>query len=187
MVKKNRSEIFSWIKAIGISIILAVVVKNFIFANYLVKGESMNPTLHNGNRLIVNKVNYDFSMPKHGEIIIFHATSTKDYVKRVIGLPGDTIVYQNDQLYRNGKKVDEPYLDKYKKKLSNGQLDYDFSLEELTGKQRVPKGKLWVMGDNRRNSSDSREFGFIDIDQVVGKVSLRYYPFSEVNVYSASK
>lgn len=185
MAKKQKNEFFRWMKSIGIAIIIAVVIKSFLFANYVVEGKSMMPTLQNGNRLIVNKINYDFIMPKHGDIIIFHATPTEDYVKRVIGLPGDSIVYKNDQLFRNGKKIPEPYLKPYKAELkSGGTLTEDFTLKEETGVERVPKGKLWVMGDNRRVSSDSRTFGFVDISKVVGKVSLRYYPFTEINEFT---
>jgi signal peptidase I len=187
MNQQKLSELFGWIKAIGIALIIVIVIKSFIFTNYIVQGQSMMPTLQNGNRLIVNKVDYDFSMPKHGDIIIFHATPTEDYVKRVIGLPGDSIVYKDDQLYRNGKKVPEPYLTPYKNQLAGGKLTDDFSLEEKTGQLRVPAGKLWVMGDNRRVSSDSRIFGFVDLTQIVGKVSLRYYPFSEIDILPKTK
>ena len=187
MVQKKSGGLFGWLKAIGIALIIAILIKSFVFTNYIVNGPSMMPTLQNGNRLIVSKINYEFSKPKHGDIIIFHATPTEDYVKRVIGLPGDTIVYKNDQLYRNGKKIAEPYLEPYKKQLSGGKLTEDFTLKEKTGKLHVPDGKLWVMGDNRQVSKDSRDIGFIDMTQVVGKASIRYYPLSEVNILPGSK
>lgn len=182
-MEKSKSEIFSWIKALGIAVIIAIIIRTFLFTNYVVNGTSMMPTLQNNNRLIVNKFVYDLGKPHYGDIIIFHATSTQDFVKRVIGLPGDTIVYKNDQLYRNGKKVPEPYLVLYKKQTS-GEFTQDFSLIKLTGKLKVPKGKLWVMGDNRLVSEDSRKIGFIDENKVVGKVSLRYYPFSEITYFN---
>lgn len=180
---KNKNEVFEWIKALAIAVIIAVVIRSFIFTNYVVEGESMMPTLQNANRLIVSKIQYHITQPKRFDIIIFHATPTEDYVKRVIGLPGDTVQYKNDMLYINGKKVDEPYLKPYKSKLLPGEdLTQDFSLKTLkstNGVARVPKGKLFVMGDNRQNSVDSRIFGFVDESQIVGKVDLRYWPLNE--------
>lgn len=173
-------EIWSWVKAIVIALIVVALVRQFVFSNYIVKGESMMPTLQDGNRLIVSKVGYTFGKPHRFDIIVFHATKTDDYVKRIIGLPGDTIAYRNDQLYVNGKPVSEPYLKQYKEELPKGtDLTNNFSLKSLTGKVRVPKGKLWVMGDNRQNSEDSRYFGFVDEKEVVGRVAFRYWPMDE--------
>ncbi|RLQ97446.1 signal peptidase I [Falsibacillus albus] len=188
MSERSKRELVSWIKAVILGFTIVIVVKSFLFSNYVVEGKSMMPTLKDGNRLIVNKLDYDVSAPKHGDIVIFHATPTEDYVKRVIGLPGDTIEYKGDQLLRNGKEVDEPYLKAYKNQLESGQLTEDFTLKEKTGKTRVPKGMLWVMGDNRIKSSDSRMpwIGFVDMDQLVGKVSLRYYPTNDINTFSTN-
>lgn len=189
MTKKReyKKELWSWIGAIGLAIVITFVIRHFFFANYVVSGPSMMPTLQNNNRLIVNKIVYDFGSPHHGDIIIFHATPTEDYVKRVIGLPGDTIVYKNDQLYRNGKKISEPYLNQYKQSYETEHPDqnftYNFSLESKRHVMTIPKGELWVMGDNRSVSEDSRIFGFVKISKVVGKVSLRYYPFNELTYF----
>ncbi|MCL1630743.1 signal peptidase I [Sporolactobacillus sp. CPB3-1] len=173
---KKRSETFAWFRAIALAVLIVIIVRTFILGNYIVDGPSMEPTLDNGDRLIVNKINYRFSEPKRFDVVIFHATRTDDYVKRVIGLPGDTIQYKNDQLYVNGKPVDEPFLKQEKRAMLTGQLTWDFSLKELTGKERVPEGMLWVMGDNRQNSTDSRVFHFVSEKKVVGKVDLRYWP-----------
>jgi signal peptidase I len=180
--KKTKSELGGWIRAFVMVLLLAFVVRHYLFTNYIVHGESMMPSLQNGNRLFVNKVGYDFREPHYGDIVIFHATPTDDFIKRVIGLPGDTIEYKNDHLYRNGKFVPEPYLTPYKDNLPLGKrLTDNFTLKEKTGQVKVPPGKLWVMGDNRQISYDSREIGFVDMKKLVGKVSLRYYPFSEIN------
>jgi signal peptidase I len=184
MEKKRKNEVFEWIKALAVAVIIAVVIRSFIFTNYVVEGESMMPTLQNSNRLIVNKIVYHISEPKRYDIVIFHATPTEDYVKRVIGLPGDKIEYKNDVLYVNGKKVPEPYLNPYKSKLTSGDLTQNFTLKKETGSTTVPKGKLFVMGDNRRNSVDSRIFGFVDMTKVVGKVDLRYWPLNEISLVS---
>jgi len=180
----KKGEAWSWIKTIALALIIALVVRHFLFGNYVVEGKSMQPTFQDGNRLIVNKIDYDISKPKRYDVIVFHATKTDDYIKRVIGLPGDKIVYKNDTLYVNDRRVPEPYLDRYKKALTTGQLTENFTLKDVTGQIRVPKGKLWVMGDNRRVSEDSRYFGFVDMKQVVGKVDLRYYPFGKAKLFA---
>lgn len=182
-MKAAAKEIWSWVRAIAIAVVIALLIRYFIFDNYVVKGESMMPTLQDGNRLIVSKIGYSVGTPHRFDIVVFHATKTDDYVKRIIGLPGDTISYQNDQLYVNGKPVQEPYLDKYKAQLPKGELlTPDFNLKEKTGLLRVPKGKIWVMGDNRQNSEDSRFFGFVDEKQIIGQVDVRYWPLQEFSI-----
>ncbi|RYL93102.1 signal peptidase I [Sporolactobacillus sp. THM7-4] len=180
--KKKKSEAFAWIRAIGIAILVVIIVRTFIYGNYIVDGPSMQPALKSGDRLIVNKIDYKFSQPERFDIVIFHATRKDDYVKRVIGLPGDKIMYANDQLYINDKPVKEVFLKQYKNQLLSGQMTWDFKLKGLTGKTRVPKGELWVMGDNRQNSADSRVFGFVRQSEVVGKVALRYWPLKSFGI-----
>ncbi|MCT2535601.1 signal peptidase I [Aquibacillus koreensis] len=166
-------------RTILIATILAVFFRSYLFASYIVDGKSMEPTLHDGNLLMVNRMIYDFADIDRFDVIVFHANEEEDYVKRVIGEPGDSIEYINDTLYVNGKAVDEAYLKPFRQ--NDGTiLTKDFTLEEITGKSTVPAGKLFVLGDNRRKSLDSRNFGFIDADSVVGKVDIRYWPVSEV-------
>jgi len=152
---------WKWIRTILFAIVLALAFRSFLFASYIVDGKSMEPTLFDGNLLMVNKMIYDWQDVNHGDVIVFHASEKEDYVKRVIGLPGDTITYKNDTLYLNGKKVDEPYLDPYRK--NDGKpLTEDFT------------------GDNRRESLDSRYFGFVPIETIVGKVDVRYWPINQL-------
>ncbi|MFT8870673.1 MAG: signal peptidase I [Sporolactobacillus sp.] len=173
-------ELWGWVKAIAVAVIIALLIRNFVLSNYVVSGVSMMPTLQDGNRLIINMLDYRLSSPHRFDVIVFHATATDDYVKRIIGLPGDSVVYSHDQLYINGQKVAEPYLNAFKAQLpKNEEMTNDFTLKELTGVSRVPKGMLWVMGDNRHNSEDSRVFHFVSEKKVVGKVMLRYWPFNE--------
>lgn len=174
--KNKKNDSFAWFRAIGLALLVVIIIRTFIIGNYIVDGPSMMPTLHNGDRLLVNKVNDNLTQPKRFDIVIFHAAKNEDYVKRVIGLPGDKIRYTNDQLYVNGKRVAEPYLQAYKRQMLSGQLTWDFSLKSLTGSARVPKGELWVMGDNRQKSVDSRSFFFIREKNVIGKVDWRYWP-----------
>ncbi|MBM7586466.1 signal peptidase I [Bacillus pakistanensis] len=178
-VKKEGLE---WIKAIAIGLIIFIVIRTFLFSNYVVEGESMMPTLKDGNKLVVNKIGYQMGDLHRFDVIVFHANESEDYVKRVIGLPGDKVEYKDDELYINGKKQSESYLERYKKEFPGDKLTGDFTLEELTGEKTVPEGKVFVLGDNRRSSMDSRYFGFIDEEQVVGKVNLRYWPLSEFDI-----
>jgi signal peptidase I len=170
-VSTTKSEIFGWVKAIIIAILLAVIIRAFLFTSYEVRGESMLPTAHEGELFIVNKLNYQFGEPKHDDLIVFHATEEEDYIKRVIGLPGDTIRVENDILYINGEEVAEPYLDEVKP----GPGKYTEDFDEIV----VPEGHVFVMGDNRPSSLDSRRIGPVSEDQIVGKVDLRFWPLPE--------
>lgn len=172
-----KKEGLEWIKAIIIGLIIFFIIHTFFFTNYVVEGNSMSPTLENGDKLIINKIIYRIGDIERFDIIVFHATEDEDYVKRVIGLPGDEISYKNDQLFINGEPVNEPFLDPTVKR---GLVKFtnDFTLESITGKKIIPEGYIFVMGDNRKDSYDSRHFGLIPIEKVIGKVALRYWPFS---------
>ncbi|MCU5745968.1 signal peptidase I [Staphylococcus sp. SQ8-PEA] len=176
-----NKEVKEWIIAIAIAVVSIVIIINFVGKSYTVRGDSMYPTLKDGERVIVNIAGVKFGSIHKGNVIVFHHDKKDDYVKRVIGTPGDHIQYKKDQLYVNGKKVKEPYLD-YNEK--HKQIDYitdkSWDSKEINnGEAKIPKDKLLVLGDNREISKDSRSFGLIDRDQVVGKVSLRYWPFKE--------
>ncbi|MFB6466619.1 signal peptidase I [Cytobacillus sp. Hz8] len=179
---KQKNELWEWVKALIIAVVLAAVIRYFLFAPIVVDGESMMPTLQDKDRMIVNKFSYKIGEPNRFDIIVFHAPENKDYIKRVIGLPGDRIEYKNDTLYINGKKYDEPYLDKYKKELVDGPLTEPFTLEEIIGQSTVPKGHLFVMGDNRRYSKDSRHIGTIPLEKVLGHTSVIYWPLKDVQI-----
>ncbi|MEW4229673.1 signal peptidase I [Priestia megaterium] len=173
---------FSWIKSIIIACVLAFVVREYILAPIIVSGESMLPTLKNNEHIMLNEVGKNnVESIKRFDIIVFHATKEKDYIKRVIGLPGDHIEYRNDTLYINGKKYEEPYLDQYKKEIATGPLTENFKIEEYTGRKTVPQGQLFVMGDNRMYSLDSRSprVGTTSVDRIVGKAKLAYWPLKE--------
>ncbi|MGN8644639.1 signal peptidase I [Gracilibacillus sp. HCP3S3_G5_1] len=177
MDKKKR--IWSIVRIVVFAAVLAMFFRSYLFASYVVNGKSMEPTLHDGNLLMVNKMVYDLMDINRFDVIVFHANEEEDYVKRVIGKPGDHIAYRDDILFINGEAIDEPYLDQYRK--PNEVLTEDFTLEEITGEKSVPEGQLFVLGDNRTKSYDSREIGFVDQKEVVGKVDIRYWPMSEIN------
>lgn len=171
-----------------ITLILLVVVfttislRSVLFASYIVDGKSMEPTLHDGNLLMVNKVIYNLTEADRFDVIVFHANEQEDYVKRVIGLPGDKIEYKNDKLYINDKYMKEKFLESYVKASNARPFTDNFTLEETTGETTVPEGKIFVMGDNRQDSLDSRSFGFISTEQLVGKVDAMYWPISEMSL-----
>ncbi|GAB3060370.1 signal peptidase I [Virgibacillus ainsalahensis] len=176
MKKRNYRRIIS---VILVGIVLALVFRSTLFASYVVDGESMEPTLYDGNLLMVNKVIYDMKDVDRFEVIVFHANEKEDYVKRVIGLPGDEIEFKDDRLYVNGEYIEEEYLEPFAKASDSRPFTENFTLTEVTGKQKVPEGKLFVMGDNRDDSLDSRSFGFVSTEQLVGKVGIKYWPLSQ--------
>jgi len=138
----------------------------------------MLPNLQNGNRLVVSKL----SELQRFDVIVFHAPdSSEKYIKRIIGLPGDTIEMKDDTLYVNRKAYHEPYLKKLKdQKLEGMLLTGDFTLSEIVGKKVVPEGYVFVLGDNRLLSKDSRHFGLLPIKEIVGKAVLRTWPIDEI-------
>lgn len=179
--KKEKNELVEWGKAIIFGIALAWGIKYFLFTPISVQGASMMPTFEDGERVMVNKIEPKLSDYERFDVIVFEAKKDTNYIKRVIGVPGDRIAYENDQLYINDKKYEEPYLDAYKKALKDsGTLTEDFTLEAYTGESVVPKGYLFVLGDNRRISRDSRDpnVGFVPIDKVLGTVNFVIWPLN---------
>ncbi|MCR6107091.1 signal peptidase I [Salipaludibacillus agaradhaerens] len=176
----GRSESWEWIKAVAVALILAIGIRYFLLAPIVVDGQSMMPTLEHNDRMLVNKIGYNISEPERFDIIVFHAPQNKDYIKRVIGLPGDTIEYRDDMLYVNGESVDEPYLDDYKEQAEYLPLTEDFHIKDVTGYETVPEGHVFVLGDNRQRSRDSRQIGMIPYDEVVGKANFVIWPIQEI-------
>ncbi|EES40684.1 signal peptidase I [Staphylococcus caprae M23864:W1] len=172
-----------WIVAIAVALALIFAIKTFVAKPYTIKGDSMDPTLKDGERVMVNIIGYKIGGVEKGNVIVFHANKKDDYVKRVIGTPGDSVQYKKDTLYINGKKQEEPYLNYNEKRKQIEYITGTFKVKDLPNANPksnvIPKGKYLVLGDNREVSKDSRSFGLIDKDQIVGKVSFRFWPFSE--------
>ncbi|GAE29224.1 signal peptidase I [Halalkalibacter hemicellulosilyticus] len=174
--KAGKKESWEWIKAILIAFAIAFIIRQFLFAPVIVDGESMVPTLEHGDRMIVNKMAYTFSDPNRFDIIVFHAPAGKDYIKRIIGLPGDEIKFENDILYVNGEEVAEVYLDELRTSYSSENLTHDF--EAII----VPEDQVFVLGDNRRRSKDSRDIGTIHMDEVIGRANIVFWPLSNIRM-----
>ena len=178
--RKVSSELASWLKAILIAVIVVLVCRQFVFTPTTVKGKSMMPSLQDGNRVILSKITH---IDRFDEVV-FHATDSPDkYVKRIIGLPGDKVEMKNDTLYINDKPYEEEYLDELKSSLDDaGLFTENFTLKELTGEEVVPEGEMFVLGDNRPNSKDSRVFGFVPMERIVGEVKIRYWPIKDIGI-----
>ena len=157
----------------------------FIFLPISVDGASMMPTYEDGDIVIVNKIGKQISGIERFDVIAFVAPIGEIYIKRVIGLPGDHIAYENDTLYINEESLEESYLDLYKKQLlDTGTLTLDFTLQSLTDYSTIPEGYLFVLGDNRRISLDSRypSVGLVPMEKVLGKANIRIYPFDSLGI-----
>lgn len=167
-------ELKEWIKDILIAVIVAVIILQFIKPTF-VRETSMMPTLQEYNFLFLSKQAYNFGEPKHNDIIVFHTKlktqtgSEKMLIKRVIGLPGDTVTIEDGGVFIDGEEQDQSFtMDGY----TSGYV------KDMV----VPEGELFVMGDNRQNSIDSRDpnVGLVKIDDVYGKAIFRLYPFNEI-------
>ena len=178
-----KKEIMEWVIAIVVALALVFLIGKFVGQPYTIKGDSMDPTLKDGERVVVNIMGYKIGDVKKGNVIVFHANKKDNYVKRVIGVPGDKVQYKKDQLYINGKKQDEPYLNYNEKRKQVEYITGTFQVKDLANANSksnvIPKDKYLVLGDNREVSKDSRSFGLIDKDQIVGKVSFRFWPLNE--------
>lgn len=164
-----KAEIISWIKIIITAAVIAFVLNNFIIANSRVPSGSMENTIMTKDRVIGSRLAYLFDDPERGDIVIFHWPDDESifFVKRIIGLPGDTIDIQNGHVYLNGSEtpLEEPYL----------KQDM---IPEPPMHFEVPEDSYFMMGDNRNNSSDARrwEHTYVKKEKIIAKVLFRYYP-----------
>lgn len=164
----------------GIIIVTLVTAIITFIKPVLVKQTSMLPTLQENNYLILSRQSYTLGEPKHGDIVVFPKPNGNGelYIKRVIGLPGDEIEFRNKKVFINGKAEKDTYT---KDGCTNDPIvDKDGN---KTTKITVPKGELFLMGDNRNRSLDSREIGTIPIKNIIGKVKVRLWPFNEIQLF----
>lgn len=185
MNNSTIKELLDWIKSTVVACVFTIAMITFIISPTVVDGASMMPTYEDGDIVLVNIIGKKISGIERFDVIVFKAPIGEDYIKRVIGLPGDHIAYENDTLYINDEALEEPYLDLYKEQLlDTGTLTEDFTLPSLTGNSTIPEGYLFVLGDNRRNSVDSRypSVGLVPMDKVFGKTNIRIYPFNSLGI-----
>ena len=156
-----------------LTVVVVLVIVIYVASLQQIVGPSMSPTFNNKDIAILNKLHYRFFKVKRFDIVSVEYESTKYLIKRVIGMPGDVIEYKDNILYINGNVVKEKYL------LKDVYTD-DFSLVDL-GYDKIPEDMYLVLGDNRENSMDSREFGLIKKKDIIGKVNLRIWPINKIN------
>ncbi len=178
--KPGMDAIREWITVIGVALLIAFVVRGFVLQQFYISGPSMESTMFQNNRVLVNKLSYRLHDIHRGDVVVFDRVTTDgvevqhdDLIKRVIGVAGDSVSIAGCVVSVNGSEIEEPYLN-----------DYDLAQQNLEDRCRVPEmasaivepGHLFVMGDNRPQSFDSRMFGTIEEDLVVGRAFVIIWP-----------
>lgn len=171
-------ELLSWLKELLIAAVIVVLFMTFVAGNYSVQGSSMYPNLQEGDRVIINKLAYKFGEVSRGDVIVFKQKDEPKghdrLIKRVVGLPGDEIIIMDGNVYINGYLYDESnYL--------NVRTD-EGSISTIVYPYKVPEGCYFVLGDNRANSKDSRYFGAVAKEDIIGKELFRYWPLTEMRL-----
>ena len=168
---KDKSPALEVLESIVIAVLLAALIRLFILAPFYIPSGSMIPTLLEGDRIIVSKITYRLTSPQRGDIVVFKypRDPSRDYVKRLIGLGGETVALKNSRLYINGKLMPENYL-------PPGLHFSDY------GPVRVPEGHYLMLGDNRNVSEDSRFWGPLPEKNVIGKALLIYWPLDRIRL-----
>lgn len=182
---RSKSVFREYFEAICIAVLLALFIRTFVVQAFKIPSGSMLPTLLIGDHLLVNKFIYGIRMPftgklliplskpKRGDVVVFKFPKDRsvDYIKRVIGTPGDTVEIREKKVYINGEPIDDPYAHIS----SPSILQANASPRDNFGPVMVPDGRIFVMGDNRDNSYDSRFWGFVDQNDILGKAFILYW------------
>jgi signal peptidase I len=197
----RRRNTIEWVVVLAGALLIAIVIKTFLFQAFYIPSDSMEPTLHDGDRVLVNKLSYRVHDVNHGDIVVFDRPSTTgetvegcngeqvivppqqsfnteevhDLIKRVIATQGDTVEQRGGAVYVNGKKLDEPYVHK-----TNGVTDQTPPFRFTSQCIKVPQGDVFVLGDNRGNSNASNSFGPIPDSSIVGRAFVRVWPPSAI-------
>ena len=184
----NRT-IREWTEALIFAVVVATIVRTYLFAPFQIPSGSMLPTIQIGDHIFASMYTYGSPIPftdiklfkkpvKRGDIVIFPYPQDPsiDYIKRTVGLPGETLEIRNDQVFINGERLDEPYAYfEPNERKSRKLLRLSAAPSSRYGPVKIPQGKLFAMGDNRYNSADSRFWGFVDIDTITGKGQIIYW------------
>ena len=180
--KSQTRNIVEWAIVLFGALFMAVIVRTFLFQAFYIPSPSMNPTLVKDDRVVVNKLSYKVHDVNRHDVVVFSRPpgvdpTTKDLIKRVIGLPGETVSLRDGHVYINGKKQNEPYTATGS---TSEPLEYSYCRVNLRSPLVVPKDEVFVMGDNRNQSLDSRCFGPIPIKTIVGRAFILVWPFGHM-------
>ena len=173
--ERPRRQGLEWLVLVVASLAVALVVRAFLIQAFYIPSESMVPTLHKDDRVLVNKLSYRLHDVHRGDVIVFEAppgastSEVKDLIKRVVGLPGETIEGKAGEIYIDGKPLDEPYLPK-------AVRSREFPAT------KVPPNSFWVLGDNRQDSKDSTFFKSISEETIVGRAFVRIWPLEALGL-----
>jgi signal peptidase I len=174
---RKKSIVREYAEAIIIALILAFIIRTFVVQAFKIPSGSMIPTLQIGDHILVNKFIYRFADIERGDIIVFKfpKDESRDFIKRVIGIPGDKIEIRDKKVYINDKELNEPYA------VHEEQGGASYHPRDVFGPIIIPENKFFMMGDNRENSMDSRFWGFLDKQKIKGKAFIIYWSWDSVN------
>lgn len=173
-----KSHFVDFFQSLVVFAAIGTIIYLFVAQPHRVSGVSMFPNFHNADYIITDKITYRFSQPQRGDIVVFKNPKdpSQDFIKRVIGIPGDRVRVEREHVYLNGKFLEEPYL---KPEVKTNSSSYLSESKEAT----VETENYIVMGDNRTHSSDSREWGQLAKGKIIGKVFFRYWPADKIGLY----
>ena len=175
--RQRRRWLVEWLVVLAVALVVAIGIRTFVLETFYIPSGSMEPTLEPGDRILVDKLSYDLHAVHRGDIVVFHrppgaelGTNIKDLVKRVIGLPGETISSKDGEVWIDGKPLAEPWLPR-------GTVTTGIRT------QKIPPHEYFMMGDNRTDSLDSRVFGPIPRSSIIGRVVMRIWPLSRFKIF----
>lgn len=171
-MKRKKGELWEWLRSIIVAVILAFLIRMFVIEIFLVEGNSMYPVLKNNERLIVNKFIYRLQEPERDDIVVFRHLFERDFIKRIAAVEGDLFEIRGGQIFVNGIRIEKPWLPGNK--------------DDNHGPVVVPPGYIFVLGDNRANSMDSRDpaVGFIPLEKIKGRAFFVFWPLSHFRLLS---
>lgn len=174
--KKIGNFFLDTIETVVIALAIFVVIYLFLVQPHQIKGNSMYPNFYDGEYILTDKISYRFSSPRRGDVIVFKAPKNHelDYIKRIVGLPGETVMVKSGKVYINNQLLSEIYLSS-EVFTNNGTFLHEGQ------NYTIPSGEYLALGDNRPHSSDSREWGTIKSDEIIGRAWFRYWPFNRIS------